>query len=138
VNKAAPAQPEATARPAPYGQPRVLLAEDEPLVSMDLAARIAKFGFDVSAEVDSVEAALQALESGLPDIALLDANLHGESSVAVAVELHKRGVPIVFITGYDKIEGLPDDLASAPKLSKPILDEDLRRAMTGLLSAAAD
>ena len=129
---------KAPAKPAASSQRRVLLAEDEPLVSMDLEARIAKFGFDVTAAVDSVETALQALEAGLPDIALLDANLHGESSVTVAVELHKRGVPIIFITGYDKIEGLPAELAAAPKLSKPILDDDLRRAMTELLGATVD
>ena len=139
---AAPAQaetpPAAAAAPCPL--PRVLLAEDEPLVSMDLEARIAKFGFDVSVAVDNVEAALRALETGLPDIALLDANLHGESSVTVAVELHKRGVPVVFITGYDKIEGLPAELAAVPKLSKPILDADLRQTIESLLagdSAAA-
>ncbi|MGD1877120.1 MAG: HWE histidine kinase domain-containing protein [Kiloniellaceae bacterium] len=120
------------------GAARVLLAEDEPLVAMDLEARLEGFGYAVFAVANSVAEALQALEGGLPDVALLDANLHGESSVPVALELHRRGVPVVFITGYDKIDGLPPELTSLPRLSKPILDNALRSALDNLLDAAAD
>ncbi|GAB4228582.1 MAG: hypothetical protein Tsb0032_35370 [Kiloniellaceae bacterium] len=134
--KKAPAPLPAAKAPAAGAQPRVLLAEDEPLVSMDLESRLVQFGYDVSVAVDSVDAALRALETELPDIALLDANLHGESSVSVAVELHKRGVPLAFITGYEKIDGLPDQLATAPKLAKPVLDADLRQTIEGLLAGA--
>ncbi len=118
------------------GPPRLLLAEDEPLVAMDLEARLEGFGYCVTATVDSVAAALEALDSEQPDLALLDANLHGESSLPAALELHRRGVPIIFVTGYDKIEGLPEELAGVPKLSKPILDDILRKTLASLLSAA--
>src|SRR3546814_16397254 len=97
------------------------------------------FGYQVVASVDSLAGALQALEQGrLPDLAVLDANLHGESSLPAALELRRRGVPVVFITGYDRIDGLPAELADIPKLSKPILDGALRQALAALLAGAAD
>jgi two-component SAPR family response regulator len=88
----------------------------------------------VIATVDNVADALQALDNEQPDLAVLDANLHGESSLPAALELHRRGVRIVFVTGYDKIDGLPEELAGVPKLSKPILDDVLRKTLAGLLA----
>ena len=132
-----PAKQAAPSRPCDKGgaaQPRILLAEDEPLVAMDLEARLEGFGYAVFAAVDSVADALSALDGGRPDAALLDANLHGESAVPVAAELHRRGVPIVFISGYDTIDGLPDELAGLPRLSKPILDHTLRDTLATLLN----
>jgi two-component sensor histidine kinase len=131
---AATPPPDAAPRSGP---PRLLLAEDEPLVAMDLEARLESLGYRVVATVDSVADALQALDNEQPDLALLDANLHGESSVPAALELHRRGVQVVFVTGYDKIDGLPEELAGLPKLSKPILDDVLRKTLAGLLAVAA-
>lgn len=122
---------------APDHRPRLLLAEDEALVAMDLEARLADFGYQVVASVDTVAAALEAVESCPADAALLDANLHGESSVPVAVALHRRGVPIIFISGYDRIEGLPDELAGAARLTKPVSDHLLRRSLADLLPGTA-
>ncbi|MEQ9607856.1 MAG: response regulator, partial [Kiloniellaceae bacterium] len=131
-----PAQRQAAA-PRSNGKalPRILLAEDEPLVAMDLEARLQGFGYAVFAAVDSVAAAMSALDGDQPDAALLDANLHGESSVPVAAELHRRGVPTIFITGYDSIEGLPAALAGLPRLPKPIVDHTLRDTLATLLNA---
>jgi len=133
-----PAQRQAAAPRTTNGKalPRILLAEDEPLVAMDLEARLKGFGYAVFAAVDSVTAAMNALDGDQPDAALLDANLHGESSVPVAAELHRRGVPTVFITGYDSIEGLPDHLAGLPRLPKPIVDHTLRDTLATLLNAS--
>src|SRR5690606_16638082 len=115
---------------------RVLLAEDEALVAMDLEARLAEFGYQVVASADTVAAALAAVESCPADAALLDANLHGESSMPVAVALHRRGVTVIFISGYDRIEGLPDELAGAQRLAKPVADHLLRHALAALLPPA--
>ena len=117
----------------PAGQRRILLAEDEPLVAMDLEARLENLGYAVFAAVDSVAAGMQTLKGDQPDAALLDANLHGDSSIPLARELHRRGVPVVFISGYDKIEGLPSEMAGLPKLAKPIVDTALREALETLL-----
>jgi two-component sensor histidine kinase/CheY-like chemotaxis protein len=151
TSAAAPATAKPAAKPAPKkarktsppparkanGQHRILLAEDEPLVAMDLEARLEELGYAVFAAVDSVDAAMEALNGDQPDAALLDANLHGESSVPLASELHRRGVPVVFISGYDKIDGLPAELADLPKLPKPILDMALRDALDTLLNGGA-
>src|SRR3546814_6293864 len=75
------------------------------------------FGYQVVASVDSLAGALQALEQGrLPDLAVLDANLHGESSLPAALELRRRGVPVVFITGY-RSEEHTSELQSLMRIS---------------------
>jgi two-component sensor histidine kinase len=136
---ARPGTPAATPRSdAAKGLPRLLLAEDEPLVAMDLEARLEGFGYDIVATVDNLTAALQVAEDDLPDVALLDANLHGESSLPAALVLTRRGVPVVFITGYDRMENLPEELAGVPRLSKPILDATLRETLAAALSSGND
>jgi two-component sensor histidine kinase/ActR/RegA family two-component response regulator len=125
------------AKPAESRRPRLLLAEDEALVAMDLQIRLDDFGFQVVASVDSVAAALEAVEAWPVDAAVLDANLHGESSLPVAIALHRRGIPVLFITGYDRIEDLPEELAGAERLSKPVADHLLRRALAALFPASA-
>lgn len=117
------------------GRPRLLLAEDEALVAMDLEVRLGNLGYRVVANIDTVAAALHAIDICRPDAALLDANLHGESSLPVAVALHRRGVPVIFLTGYDRIEGLPPDLAGLTKLTKPVLDDTLHRSLAAALSS---
>jgi two-component sensor histidine kinase len=136
---ARPDTPAATPRSnAAKGLPRLLLAEDEPLVAMDLEARLEGFGYDIVATVDNLTAALQVAEDDPPDVALLDANLHGESSLPAALALTRRGVPVVFITGYDRMENLPEELAELPRLSKPILDATLRETLAAALSSGND
>lgn len=44
---------------------------------------------------------LDLVDSGHLDGAFLDINLAGEYYFAVAELLHERGVPFVFLTGYD-------------------------------------
>ncbi len=57
-------------------------------------------GFAVIGPVRSVAQALESLETDKPDAAVLDLNLAGENSVAVADALVARGIPFVVATGY--------------------------------------
>jgi hypothetical protein len=62
------------------------------------------------------------------DAAVLDRNLGGDSSTAVARRLRDRGIPFAVISGYADA-GLPPDLADVPRLAKPFGADDL----TGLV-----
>lgn len=64
---------------------RVLIVEDEPLVAMDMEAVLRGAGFAIAACVSSPEKALDALNNDECNVAVLDANLHGESVEPVAV-----------------------------------------------------
>ena len=66
---------------------------------------------------------------------MLDASLAGgASSVPLAVALYAKGVRVAFCTGYDKVKNAPPELASAPVLTKPVSDADLKAGLEKLLA----
>ncbi|WP_160936867.1 HWE histidine kinase domain-containing protein [Teichococcus coralli] len=94
-------QPAAGLRPR-----RVLLAEDEPLVAMELETQLHALGFTVVGPAASLSEALRlASEEALLDAAVLDVNLRGQAVFPVADLLVRRGVPVVFATGYGALPG---------------------------------
>lgn len=109
--------------------PSVLIVEDEVLTAMDLEYRIAEAGYRVIGPVGTVDEARAAIEKDLPKIALLDGNLGGVKSFDLAMDLRVSGVEIVFCTGYEELENLPDGLGDCPIVSKPFRDEVLMDAL---------
>jgi Response regulator receiver domain len=84
------AQPEAADAPVQLS-PRscVLVVEDEPLVVMEIAQVLDAAGFHVAGPVDSTSAALELLRHERCDAAVLDINLGGETSEAIALSCLK-------------------------------------------------
>jgi len=111
----------------------VLVVEDEPLIAMDLAERLADMGYVVLGPADTVGAAEALVADKTPDIALLDSGVAGQSSTPLAAALAARGVAVGFCTGLDKIKDLPPELREAPVLTKPISDASLVAALKRLL-----
>ena len=73
----------------------VLVVEDEFLIAMDLEAMLRDHGWRVLGPAATVAEALHLLEDGeMPDVALLDVNLRGETVVPVAEVLRERGEPL--------------------------------------------
>jgi PAS domain S-box-containing protein len=119
----AAARPDAAAAPAQLDpRPRVLVVEDEPLVAMEIAQVLDAAGFDVAGPVGSASAALELLKHKGCDAAVLDINLGGETSEAVALELLKSGMPFVTLSGYSR-DQYPPAFRSAPALMKPLRPE---------------
>ncbi|MEB1529567.1 response regulator [Xanthomonas sp. WHRI 7945] len=112
---------------------RVLIVEDESLVAMMIEDILTLQGLEVIANVATVPAALQAVEQGGFDIALLDVNIGGQQVFPVAEAIRDRGLPLVFATGYG-LQGIREDLRHLPVVAKPFSPEYLVRC----LRAAAD
>jgi PAS domain S-box-containing protein len=108
------------------GQPRVLLVEDEALVALMIQETLAEFGFDVIGPVGTVSEALAAARQQRIDAAVLDINLGDELVYTVAEILVQRGVPFVFVTGYDA-DAIDSRFSGIPVLQKPIERESLQR-----------
>lgn len=108
---------------------RILVVEDEALVAMLVEDALEDAGFGVIGPVRSVAQALEALEAEAPDAAVLDLNLAGENSVAVADALVARGIPFVVATGYGAA-GLPAGHRQALVLPKPYDPADLTAMLT--------
>lgn len=68
-------------------------------VADDLVRQLAGAGAAIVGPASTVEAALALLEDGV-DLAILDINLKGTMSFALADELARRGIRFVFATGY--------------------------------------
>ena len=113
----------------------VLILEDEPIIGFALEDILLEIGFADVALVSNIPAAHQAIEAEAPDAAVLDVNIHGERSYAVADALSARKVPFVFATGYGDAEH-PEAHRSVPTVTKPYSSEDIRSALAAALGAS--
>jgi FixJ family two-component response regulator len=68
-------------------------------------------------------------------VAVLDVNLNGEMSYPVADALTARGVPFVFVTGYDK-DTMLVGYRALPVLQKPFHRSELTYTLAQLLASA--
>ena len=112
----------------------VLILEDQLLLSMDLEMKLEALGLTVFGSFKCVESALQALDQGTPQAALLDINLgHDRTSEPVAQRLRALGVPFAFITGYHQDIEFLEKFREAPYSGKPIDLPRLRSILLALL-----
>ena len=114
---------------------QVLLVEDQVLIAMDAEMMLADAGVDTVITASSSSDALNRLKTFTPSIAVLDINLGRDTSVPVAEELVRRGIPFVFATGYDDRSLVPDELLSVPVVRKPYDGSALVRALADRLAA---
>lgn len=97
---------------------RILVIEDEYFIASDLKRALTAAGAEVAGPSGRVSEGLALSAGPHLDAALLDVNLEGEFSFAIADELAARGVPYVFVTGYDDWS-LPEAYRAAPRVAKP-------------------
>jgi len=110
---------------------RILVVEDEPIVAISLQDMLGDLGYDVVGPAFRVAAAL-ALCAEAIDAAILDVNMAGEDSYAVAYALKARGVPYLFATGYGR-QGLEPGHEDVPVLQKPYREGQVDAALKELL-----
>ena len=79
--------------------PRILVLDDEPLISMLVEDWLTELGCEVVGPARSVEEGLDIAGSAELDAAILDVNLGGKNSFLVADALKQRGIPFAFATG---------------------------------------
>jgi len=108
---------------------RILVVEDEAIIAMLLEDMLADFGCEVVGVVPTIETALAAVRDQPVDGALLDMNIHGESTVRVAEELAGRAIPFLLVTGYGDRDNDPPVIKAAPRLKKPFRQDELARRM---------
>jgi DNA-binding response OmpR family regulator len=96
----------------------ILIVEDEPLIAMMLEDFILSIGHEVSGNCDTVKGALEQVEQGRFDLAILDVNLKGESVWPVAAALREKGTPFVLASG-GHVDPPPVEFRSVPMIEKP-------------------
>jgi len=119
-------KPESEAQPLPSS---VLLVEDHMLIALDTEGMLRELGIaDVRTATDAA-GALRALDQSTPDFVLLDVNLGGATSFAVAERLTALGVAFAFATGYSEQVMFPPAFRDVPKLRKPYSNEAIRHVL---------
>ena len=98
---------------------RIMIAEDEALVAMDLVDLVEHSGGEVYGPCSSVTACLASLENSTPDAAILDVRLGSEEVFEVAILLAERDVPIVFHSGHARPSSTADRFPNSAWLEKP-------------------
>jgi CheY-like chemotaxis protein len=112
---------------------QVLVVEDEMLVLIMIEDMLADLGCESVTAAATVNQALAAIDAHVFDVAMLDMNLNGSDSYAVAEALSARGVPFVFSTGYSGHD-MRDGYRDRPVLKKPFMEKELVAIITRLLS----
>lgn len=107
-------------------KPLVLLVEDEALVAMMVQESLTECGFQVVGPVSTAAEALAKARDDRFDAAVLDIGLGDGMVYQVADMLAARGVPFIFLTGYD-LESVDRRFSEVPILQKPIEREKLKR-----------
>jgi DNA-binding response OmpR family regulator len=97
---------------------RVLIAEDQALVSLFIEDELVDAGYAVAGPFASCAGASAWLVDNTPDLAILDHELKDGPCTDVATELRRRSVPFLILTG-SRPEDLPEVLRDGPKLLKP-------------------
>jgi DNA-binding NarL/FixJ family response regulator len=124
--------------PGTLRERRVLLAEDELLVAMELEAMLRDLGCEVIGPAATVDEALHLAraEAGPLDAAVLDINLAGQASFPVADLLAGRNVPVVFATGHSDFPAGRMRGGQSLLLRKPLGRGALAAALARLLAPA--
>lgn len=106
---------------------RILIAEDNLFAAMELEQAVSSLGCRPVGPVAKMQQALDLARSEALDGALLDVDLRGELVFPVAEELERRGIPVVFASGYDNGPIFPERFVDFPRLRKPYLEQEVRR-----------
>ena len=118
---------------------KILIVEDESIVSLDMQAIIQGMGIAVTGIARSVDEALASIQADPPHLVLLDISLDGEfEGVELARTIDRRwGIPVVFISGHlgDKaVKGL-DELNTLGYIVKPFYPINLRETVESAIHA---
>jgi CheY-like chemotaxis protein len=116
---------------------RVFVVEDEAMVSMLIEDTLADIGCSVAGTAARLDEAIDKASALNFDLAILDVNLNGVRAYPLAEVLAKRGVPLVFATGYGAA-GIPNELRHISLLAKPFQQRDLEKALAKALACKAE
>jgi len=121
--------------------PRVLIAEDEALIRLDLAEMLEEEGYDVVGLAEDGEKAIALAEELRPDLVILDIKMPRLDGLAAAERVAaQRIAPVVILTAFsqkDLVERARDAGAMA-YLVKPFSKTDLLPAIEMAVSRYAE
>jgi CheY-like chemotaxis protein len=114
---------------------KVLVVEDEMMIAMLIEDMLDEFGCKLVGPATNVPRALELIDKEKVDIAVLDLNLDGKDTYAIADALRQKHVPFIFATGYGST-GVRPEYGDRPVLQKPFQAKDLETALAEALAGS--
>jgi CheY-like chemotaxis protein len=105
---------------------RVLILEDELLLQMQMQLLVEDLGFEVVGPHASVAPAMADVAADNVDCALLDLNLRGETSLAVADALAAKSIPFALTSGSNASDLTPR-FAGRVVFIKPVDENQVKK-----------
>jgi two-component system, response regulator PdtaR len=115
---------------------RVVVAEDESLIRMDVVETLREHGFDVVAEVGDGALAVAAVIEHKPDLVVMDIKMPNMDGLTAAEQMAEHKVAVVLLTAFSQKE-LVDRANQAGAMAyvvKPFTPNDLMPAVEIALS----
>ena len=80
---------------------RVLIADDDPLIRMDLAEMLAEEGFEVVGQVGDGQRAVALAKELRPDLVIMDVKMPGKDGIQAAAEIAAEQIaPVIILTAF--------------------------------------
>jgi two-component system, response regulator PdtaR len=111
---------------------RILVAEDETIIRLDLRELLERAGFEVCAEARDGAEAVELARSEEPDLAIMDVKMPRVDGIEAARQiLDERPIPIVMLTAYGQEELVSRAVEAGVfgYLVKPFREQDLLPAI---------
>ncbi len=114
---------------------RILVAEDEILIALDIEATFRDAGAVVVGPCTTLSAAMEAAKSETLSLAILDIRLGHVTTEDVTDLLVRRGIPFLFYSGQKLPAGMRKKCGGAIMVYKPASQQELLDAATKALAA---
>jgi DNA-binding response OmpR family regulator len=115
---------------------KILLVEDQLLIAMDAEAILNDHGYRHVETATNLDDARKLVDQNDLALAILDINLGGVTSFALAKELVARNIPVAFASGYPDNDAKDFDLGHIPVISKPFGENELLDIVSRLIGKA--
>jgi CheY-like chemotaxis protein len=121
--------------------PRILVADDDRVISHLVCATLRGAGYDVVPAFDAMQTVMFAMRMPHPDAIVLDLHMPGGTGLEALRKLRASSrtamVPVVLLSGTanDSERAEVESLGVSASLRKPVDPEALIEAVTGALAA---
>jgi two-component system, response regulator PdtaR len=115
---------------------RIVVAEDESLIRMDIVETLKDQGFDVVGEAGDGLKAIELAKALKPDLMVMDIKMPDMDGLSAAEQIAELRIPVVFLTAFNQQELVTraSEVGAMAFLVKPFSPEDLLPAIEVALS----
>jgi response regulator NasT len=115
---------------------RIVVAEDESLIRMDIVETLKDQGFDVVGEAGDGLKAIELAKQLKPDLMVMDIKMPDMDGLSAAEQIAQLRIPVVFLTAFNQQElvSRASEVGAMAFLVKPFSPDDLLPAIEVALS----